>query len=421
MSINLGSNPFGLYLGSTKIVEAYVGNVKVYSKGGFTPDIPSTNTTLRFKFENTSYTPTSGSGASSNITRTGMGTWSRVGSGTGIWDFNFSAAGTNGIYGFAFSSNKNTGAVDLIGANLTGMATNASTIRLASWATKYPNTKLRYIYGLTNVPAINNAVLECDNCTGLLKIGDIDLDGIATPSSITATNVNKIIFKGCTNLVSINSIKCSKIGTITFEECNALNHLNLSTNFDYTVYGSSYNPPYQGLLSAFKNCYKLDNALELFNKIKLSRAGKYMAYDTNTFLNAGSTSANNQLASIPDFIGGTLAGTVVDTYGPSVITSSPTNFNLTLHPGDIITTYGAAGSQGSNTGTISWSLSSTTSGADNQLYFYPSGGSGSRAGTQVIMKTGLGFNSSYTNTANLRVSWTSSRPTFSYSITRYNF
>lgn len=81
MSINLGSNPFGLYLGSTKIAEAYVGSTKVYSSA---PAIPAY--TLRFEFIDTdaNINPTS---AFPNMAN---GTWSNVGE--SVWDLTYQSA-----------------------------------------------------------------------------------------------------------------------------------------------------------------------------------------------------------------------------------------------------------------------------------------------------------------------------------------
>ena len=92
MGINLNGSIGSLYLGSTKIVEAYLGSVKVF--GSSQPVIVLPAKTIRFKFSNTNYQPTTGSGSNNTST---IGTWTVVNASQGIWDwyYNNTSWGSN--------------------------------------------------------------------------------------------------------------------------------------------------------------------------------------------------------------------------------------------------------------------------------------------------------------------------------------
>jgi len=122
MSINLGSNSFGLYLGSTKISEAYIGNVKVLN-GGLPELAPNS---LRFKFYDATFTPVAG-------THSANGTWTKVNN-SGVWDWTYSSSWANAFSGKLLYSNINT-YCDILESNnitsntFTGMFKNCSSIK----------------------------------------------------------------------------------------------------------------------------------------------------------------------------------------------------------------------------------------------------------------------------------------------------
>lgn len=112
MSLKIGSTSIGaLYLGSTKIAQAYLGNVKVYESAVQLPAY-----TLRYKFYDSSFDPTTISG--------GKGTWTQVSSSSNVWDWTYQVSGgvTNWSFGpFSYTASSAsavhlTGLYDIIAA-----------------------------------------------------------------------------------------------------------------------------------------------------------------------------------------------------------------------------------------------------------------------------------------------------------------
>jgi hypothetical protein len=89
MGINLNGNISGIYLGSSKITDAYLGNVKVF---GSSYSIPAN--ALRIRFSNASYTP-----------NTSSGTWTKI-SGVNTNDWEWKNSGADWAHGFGTNSQK---------------------------------------------------------------------------------------------------------------------------------------------------------------------------------------------------------------------------------------------------------------------------------------------------------------------------
>lgn len=171
MSIRIGNTGIGgLYVGSTKIVAAYMGSTKVYEENN--------NPYLIFKFTDTTFMPTVGSGSSSTSR---AGRWISLGNGEWKWRCTpYHTSSSSGVDPFggwkiAFSSEDSTPVGRLVPANLG--ANNTVSI-------------IGYGGDLTGVETIDRMFANCTSLTSFVNVPFLNLEN----SSAT--------FKGCVNVTS---------------------------------------------------------------------------------------------------------------------------------------------------------------------------------------------------------------------------
>lgn len=392
MGINLGGAIGSLYLGSTKIKEAYLGSVKVF---GSSPSLPAK--TIRFKFSNTNYQPTTGSGSSNTSS---IGTWTAVNASQGIWDwyYNNTSWGSNDRK-FNLNSNTISGTVDIIAGNFNGIT---SALRLFWGSSSLPNDGLKTISGIYNTGSLLDMGSMFEYCTGITSIDLFDT------SNVTSWYFTFARLTNLTTLPLFNTSSCVNFNS-ALKECHSLTHI---PDLDFSSCNDAN--------SLFLNDYKIDNGKHLFNAICMSPAGLNGNYNTNAFKLTGRDSGNDQRSRIPEIIGGTLAGVVVDS-GNTTLNVSTRNYTKTIHPGYYITA--TIDKPRNSTSSVSITNSTTT---DKINMNDVSGSTSSSVSSKTVSTNAyLGYDYSHTNSISIKFKNNGasggSSCNASYSLTKYEY
>jgi len=396
MGINLNGSIGSLYLGSTKIVEAYLGSVKVF--GSSQPVIVLPAKTIRFKFSNTNYQPTTGSGSNNTST---IGTWTVVNASQGIWDWYYNNTSW-GSDARKFNLNSTTigGTVDILAGNLDGVT---STLRLFWGTSALPNDGLNTVSGIYNTTSLLDMGSMFEYCTGITSIALFDT------SNVTSWYFTFARLANLTSLPLFNTSSCVDFNS-ALKECHSLTHIPA---LDFSSCNDANN--------LFLNSYMIDNAKHLFNEICMSPAGLNGNYNTNTFKLTGSNSENDQRARIPTIIGGTKVGVSAASSSGSLGRSKAVS--LEIHPGYAmsasVTRY-----TGSTASTATVSITNNTT--EDKINMINVSATANRSSNSKSVSTNAYLGYDYSHTNNVNFSWSNSayasgNGSWSYSATKYEY
>lgn len=160
MSVNVGTFSIGeIYVGSDKIVKAYVGSELVYQSA-----LPVR--TFRFKFSNAAFDPST-TLASANLT------WTAVNASSGIWDAVNIKTGTDPYVelfrDLLTTTNMGSVTCELVGANTSDMVNATGLFRGCTAIT---------IIGPMDLSNVTRATLMCVDCTKLGMFSDTNMDSL---------------------------------------------------------------------------------------------------------------------------------------------------------------------------------------------------------------------------------------------------
>ena len=166
MSVNVGTFSIGeIYVGSDKIVKAYVGSELVYQSA-----LPVR--TFRFKFSNAAFDPST-TLASANLT------WTAVNAASGIWDALNIKTGTDPYYelfrGLLSTTNMGSVRCELVGANASDMVNATGLFRSCDALTTI---------GKMDLSNVTNATLMCSDCTKLGYFADTNMDSLENANAM---------------------------------------------------------------------------------------------------------------------------------------------------------------------------------------------------------------------------------------------
>lgn len=274
--------------------------------------------TIRFKFSNTSFTPSTNSSSAKNYVCR-FGNWTAVDRANGIWDCKIGSNSQLG--GFAFSDNKNCGDVEILACNLTNR-----TMTLL-WSSSYLNSKIKKIYDIYSTNTSNaNYLSNISSCPNLEYFRSYS----GPMGSYLASMYNDF----CYNLQYLKNIPDlgSNFGP------NTISLARRSFSYYYSL-GCAQR--------AFNGCSRLENVDNWFRNIFVySNLAKYLGYeplpeynyrylkyvsspiDYSTFNGVPNTI-------IPDYLGGNLSKTLLETYTLDVTGTSSYTKSFSSHPGDI--------------------------------------------------------------------------------------
>lgn len=304
MSINLNGNISDLYLGSSKIGEAYLGSVKVYSSAP--PALP--DNVLVMEFANASYNP-------SSLSTLSGATWTQLSSSPNVWKWDASSV---------VATDWSTALQNITSTNIkiieAGELTTPTIIgNSSSYLGMFSNSNFTEICDLS-FPNVINSASAFENSSGttsnLTRIGNLNFP--------KATTLNRL-FRNCSSLISTGDITTSNELTSVqrmFYGCTELLELKLFntshvTDFLWFAY-YGMRPmkytfiPYYDTSSAtdvrlmFSNArYVEHGALNLYTR--LSTQTNPPTNHSNCFTDCGAdtTTGAAELAQIPSSWGGT--------------------------------------------------------------------------------------------------------------------
>lgn len=217
MSVNVGTFSIGeIYVGSDKIVKAYVGSELVYQSA-----LPVR--TFRFKFSDAAFDPST-TLASANLT------WTAVNASSGIWDaVNISTATSpyaNLFKDLLSTTNMGTVRCELVEANTSDMTSAYNLFQNCSALTKI---------GKMDLSSVTITSGMCADCTKLTEFPDIDIDTLSVAESMflhcnilqkvpdlgqlpNITNVRSM-FQGCrfvmSGILAMYNILSTRITTVS--------------------------------------------------------------------------------------------------------------------------------------------------------------------------------------------------------------
>jgi len=354
--------------------------------------------TLRFKFLNSSYTPTTGS---STTDTSSIGTWTAVDSSNGIWDWYYNNSDWGGTSKkFTLNYSNNGVSAKILAGNLDGVT---STQRLFWGSSSLLNDGLISVNGIYNTSSLLDMSSMFEYCAGLT---DICYFNTANVTSWYFT------FSNCRALKSIPLFNTKNVQNFNsaLKECHVLTHIPA---FDFSACTNA-----NGI---FRNSYMIDNAKDIFNRICVSPSGLNGGYNNSSFSSTGSSSGNDERSVIPQFIGGTMGYNIVEDTSGS-ITSTSMTLTRDIHPGDYLTIRMQRNSSDSS-GTVSFNITNSTS-ADSKILTGSSTSattSGNKSSITYIQYY-LGYEASHTNSISITFTHNCAHnPTYGIEIGRYSY
>lgn len=314
-----GVTPTGIYVGSTAASAVYLGNVKVWE-----PAPSMANNTLKFRFSDTSYDP------SSLTTLTGA-TWTQISSSPNVWLWDASnVQTTDWSTAFYRKWTSNSNQVELIDA---GVLTKPITLSSQSGSTYYglfaQDSYLVSVCPLSFPNATDCARLfhKCTNLAGSVSIScpsattisdcfggsNTDSNNVMTSATITTSSslvTANQVFRGCKQLRSFSISNTSSVTNFGYmcTGCKALQTVPLLATGAATI-----------VTNMFYNCNNVaSGALALYTQMSTQTTPP--ATHTDCFKNCGSNTVTGaaELAQIPTTWGGTRSGFTATSVGSNL-------------------------------------------------------------------------------------------------------
>lgn len=303
MSIKLGTQGFSnIYLGSTKITDAYLGAVRVYSTNAPDPNplgLPAY--TIRAKFPS----PPSNNTSSLYYSIYGPLTITAVDTSQGIYDI-------TGSWVYLFGDDSGSGEnqrisprpIEILGANGTGIGNLTYTFAGCSNLVSIP------YFDTSSVGSMQYAFRSCTN-----------LASVPLFDTSSVTNM-KMCFNSCTSLAQVPLFNTSSVTDMSnaFSFCTSLSYVPLFntgsvTNMDYVFDGCTalieiplFNTSsVTNMNRTFRNCRNVQRGA--YNLYVQASSNLSLTFHNDTFANCGinTTTGASELAQIPTSWGGTMA------------------------------------------------------------------------------------------------------------------